>query len=531
VALGLVLAVALAAVILVITSPWSDEQEPAAAEPVSLPLRVMSFNIFYGGDELDLATGDWCTVPTGCQETFAQVIAAIRNSRADVVGLQEPTANTRALAEDLGWHFDERTHVISRFPIIDSPGAAGNYVFVELEPRRVVAVANTHLPSSPYGPYRIRDGASLDKVIALEERVRVSALTEHLQALEDLEARNIPVFLTGDFNSPSHLDWTQAAADARKDMPFSVEWPVSRALADAGFADSFRRVNPDPVARPGFTWTPGGPESVENEVHDRIDWVLSAGSARPRASRVVGEPGNENVDLEVDPWPSDHRGVVSTFDVTPAAMPTLVAVASRSVEQPDPLEVRFHGTGEEGERVAILRPGESFEAALASESTGGAADGTLSLTTEPLAPGSYEAALVDPEGQVVARSEFWLYEPGAESTVTTSKRRYTTGEPIDVSWTKAPGMKFDWLSIFNARNKPGPPQENCSAGVCGNGNYLIYEYTGAEIAGSTTFSSDSEVGYATWPLKPGRYEVRLLLDDGYRSVATSPPFRIVKPGR
>jgi hypothetical protein len=77
-----------------------------------------------------------------------------------------------------------------------------------------------------------------------------------------------------------------------------------------------------------------------------------------------------------------------------------------------------------------------------------------------------------------------------------------------------------------ARRGPGPPQENCSAGVCGNGNYLIYEYTGTQIEGSTTFSADSEVGFAAWPLKPGRYEVRLLLDDGYRSVATSAPFRV-----
>ena len=90
-------------------------------------------------------------------------------------------------------------------------------------------------------------------------------------------------------------------------------------------------------------------------------------------------------------------------------------------------------------------------------------------------------------------------------------------------------MKYDWLAIFKARKGPGPPQENCSAGVCGNGNYLIYEYTGARIEGSTTFSPDSEGAASLWPLKPGRYEVRLLLDDGYRSVATSRPFLITKP--
>ena len=523
---------AVVAVVLVVLSPWEDDAEPearpVAAAPEPMTLRVMSFNIFYGGDELDLSTGDWCAEPTGCQEAFAQVIEAIRASDADVVGLQETTMNARPIAEELGWNYSERTHVISRFPIVDPSGADGHYVFVEPEPGRVVAMANTHLPSSPYGPYRIRDGASLEKVIALEERLRVPALTEQLGPLEELAGRDIPVFLTGDFNTPSHLDWTPEADDAREDMPFPVEWPVSKALADAGFADSYRAVNPDPVARTGFTWTPGGPESIENEVHDRIDWVLSAGPARPLATQVVGESGNENVDLVVDPWPSDHRGVVSNFEVTPAAMPTLVAVASRSVEQPDPLEVRFHGSGEDGERVAIVRPGEDFEAALASQPTSGV-DGTLEFDTEPLAPGEYEAALVDPDGAVVARSQFWLNEPGTEPTVTTSKRRYAAGEPIEVSWTKAPGMKYDWLSVFKARKGPGPPQENCSAGVCGNGNYLIYEYTGARIAGSTTISSNSEGAGSSWPLEPGEYEIRLLLDDGYRSIATSPDFTIVKP--
>jgi exonuclease III len=532
VALGLAAAAVIAGAVLLVTSPWSDDEPkpaPAAVEAASpLTLRVMTFNIFYGGDELDLSTGDWCTEPTGCQDAFAQVVAAIRESGADVVGLQETTMNAGPIAEELGWNYSERTHVISRFPIVDPPGADGDYVFVEPEPGRVVAVANTHLPSSPYGPYRVRDGMSLDDVIALEERLRVPALEEQLGPLEELAARDIPVFLTGDFNTPSHLDWTEAADDAREDIPFPIEWPVSMALAEAGFSDSYRRVHPHPVTRPGFTWTPGGPESIRREVHDRIDWVLSAGPARPTASRVAGEAGNENVDLEVDPWPSDHRGVVSAFEVTPAPMPTLVAVSSRLLEQPDPLEVRFHGTGEDGERVAILRPGESFEAALGSQPTSGA-DGTLELDTEPLAPGEYEAALVDPAGSVVARSEFWLYEPGAEPTVTTSKRRYAPGEPIEVAWTKAPGMKYDWLSVFKARKKPLPPQENCSAGVCGNGNYLRYEYTGAQIEGSTTIDADSNVGYAAWPLPPGEYEIRLLLDDGYRSVAASPKFEIVKP--
>ena len=90
---------------------------------------------------------------------------------------------------------------------------------------------------------------------------------------------------------------------------------MSRALADAGFRDSYREVHPDPVAVPGFTWTPGGPESVPNEVHDRIDWVLASGRARAVESEIVGERGGPDVDIAIEPYPTDHRGVVSTFVV------------------------------------------------------------------------------------------------------------------------------------------------------------------------------------------------------------------------
>ena len=68
-------------------------------------------------------------------------------------------------------------------------------------------------------------------------------------------------------------------------------WPASATLAGAGFVDSYRAVHPDPLADPGFTWTPGGPEARTHDVFDRIDWVLAAGPATAVASRLVGETG------------------------------------------------------------------------------------------------------------------------------------------------------------------------------------------------------------------------------------------------
>jgi endonuclease/exonuclease/phosphatase family metal-dependent hydrolase len=464
-----------------------DGDDKSSSKAPAMTLRVMTFNIFYGGDEMKLPSRDWCTDPAGCQDTFAAVAQAIKQSKADIVGLQEATGNTRKLAVQLGWHFNERTAVISHFPIIDPGGADGLYVFVEPTPGRVVAISNVHLPATPYGPYKEQRGWTDDEVVALEERVRLPAIEQQVDELPQLAQQKIPVFLTGDFNSPSHLDGAHG-----------IEWPVSKALADAGFKDSFRAANPDPAARPGFTWTPGGPESVPNEVHDRIDWVLSMGPARAVESGVVGEAGNENVDIALPQWPSDHRGTVSTFRVTPAET-EYVAVASRSLEQGQAQQVLFHADDQEAKPV--VRP------------AGEIVDGRIE--TDSLAPGRYEVAL--PDG---VKTEFWIYAPGTGTTITTSKSTYKAGQPVEVSWTNAPGMKWDWVAAFpagdGAKNRSAT---DCPIGYCGNGNYIGYEYTDASIEGSTELEG----------LKPGRYDVRLLIDDGYTRAAISEPFEVVKP--
>jgi hypothetical protein len=143
-ALGLLLA-AVAAATWLFAAPPSGETAPSP----STTLRVMSFNIFYGGDELNLATRQFCKDAAGCPETLDQVAAAIRASGADVVGLNEATMNTQPLAEKLGWYSSPRTQIISRYPIVDPPGANGLYVFVEPLPGRVVAVSDLHLPADP----------------------------------------------------------------------------------------------------------------------------------------------------------------------------------------------------------------------------------------------------------------------------------------------------------------------------------------------------------------------------------------------
>ena len=494
----------------------------APTEPVVL--KVMTMNIFYGGDEWNLDTGQWCVDPAGCPETMDHVVSAIRAADPDILGFQEGTANECVIADRLGWFCEPRLQLISRFPLLDPPGANGVYALAEVATGKFVAVSNVHLPSDPYGPYWVRDGVPRDEVLELERSTRLPAIQEQLGVLPGLADAGMPVFLTGDFNSPSHLDWTPAVDAVREEVRYPVRWPVSAALAGAGFRDSYREIHPDPVAVPGFTWTPPGTlESVPDEVHDRIDWVLVQGPAETLATRIVGEAGGPDVDIERDPYPTDHRAVVSTFRVEPADPPPFAAVGARRVFVGEDVRVRVHGPGS---RVVLVPAGQGPGVALASRSVSGS-DVTVTFPTTGLPPGALQALLLNAADGVLSRSPFWLYPAGTQPSLRTSKAVYEVGEPIRVRWRAAPGYMFDWMGVFAPGRGPAQNAEDCNAGVCGNGHYLLYHYTDSEIQGSASIGPTSFAGYRTWPLKVGNYEIRLLMDDGYRLLAISNSFKIV----
>lgn len=475
-------------VLAILFSSISQAQEEA------VELRVMTFNIWLGGVQVD----------------FAQVVKAVQAAQADVVGLQEAEGHTHKLAEALGWSYaDERMQIISRYPLLDPPDGDGIYTFVEVKPGRVVAMANVHLPSDPYGPEAVRDGGTVAEVLALENDTRLPALAPQLKALPSLVAQGIPVFLTGDFNTPSHLDWTKGMTGVRDQVKFPMPWPVSQALVEAGFRDSYRDVYPDPVKRFGLTWTPGYPHPFlrPTETLDRIDWVLVAGPSTTVNSQLVGEADNPEVDIAVPPWPADHRALVSTFKVTPVAPPVLVAVNRRAVTVGDELIVRYHAPGNEGERIVIVPAQGDFtqDALMSLPPQESAVDGSVVFGTALLEPGSYEAGLVDANGTELARIPFWVVTKDATPEVSLSKTVYAINEPIVVNWQNAPGYRWDWLAIYQA-------------GEADLYNYITYLYTGAKITGSVTF--DESV--FSEPLPAGAYEARLMRDDGYMLLATAP---------
>ncbi|MCH2601023.1 MAG: endonuclease/exonuclease/phosphatase family protein, partial [Pirellulales bacterium] len=121
-------------------------------------------------------------------------------------------------------------------------------------------------------------------------------------------------FLTGDFNEPSHQDWTEAVAE-RGRIPIKVAYPTTLRITGAGMKDGFRAVRKDPIKEPGWTWTPTTKSTDPADRHDRIDFVFSSlPDSTVKQAAVVGE-SKVNAHVVVAPWPTDHRGVVVEYRI------------------------------------------------------------------------------------------------------------------------------------------------------------------------------------------------------------------------
>ena len=307
-------------------------------------LRILSYNIYWGGHQKDL------------EET----IEVIRKSGADLVGIQENVNReyedqTPKIAKALGfsyvrhavldaleefgakgnklrarWTQQAGQSTLSRHPITaQSPGGSG--IQVELPSGEKVWMFNTHLWHYPYAPYQLMNvgyyqGDSIDPDTPDAElqainSARIAHETEINKVLWDIKSilsSGEPVFLTGDFNEPSHLDWTTESAQAGL-HPLKVSFPTSKQVTEAGLKDAFRELFPDPVTVPGFTWPAGTyPETPDSSVadpEDRIDFIYFTGEkVQVKNVQRLGETADTS-DISFANYPSDHRAVLATFEL------------------------------------------------------------------------------------------------------------------------------------------------------------------------------------------------------------------------
>lgn len=280
--------------------------------PLVSELSVLTYNLWYGGTKVNgyhwkqlefLATGGF-----------------------DIVALQETTSDHAIrLARALGWDYFQSTKsvgIISRYPIAETypEHGHGGAVRVALDgDKSQINIWSVHLNAYPYGPYGFCfDNLSADSVMETEngEARRGPQIRETLDLMADHldNADDIPVILAGDFNAPSHLDYTEATS-RRHCGAGSFKWPTSTAPIDAGLTDSYREAHPDPVTKRGITWSPIYLDNEgRKEPLDRIDFLYYKGGLDVRSSKtlVVGHPEPEP-NHENNEWTSDHAAVVAKY--------------------------------------------------------------------------------------------------------------------------------------------------------------------------------------------------------------------------
>lgn len=293
-------------------------------------INVLTYNIWWGG------------VYGG--QPLEKTIEVIKKSNADIVGIQEKDEwddrgeafwpnNTQAIARALKFDFIDQNFDVDG--MWNDIGMMTTFKFgkalsenqlcapVNIEGKengREILFCNIHLYTSPYQPYQLSGieyrGAPVIKTeeaaIAYANAARGNGIDTVLKDIEAYSDKYKTIIITGDFNEPSHLDWTQKAVDAGI-HPVKVAYPQSTKLQKAGFTDAYRAIYQDEVKHPGFTWTPTTKKDDPKDHHDRIDFIYVKG-ATVKAAQVLGER-TENADIIVTPWPSDHRAVVVTLEI------------------------------------------------------------------------------------------------------------------------------------------------------------------------------------------------------------------------
>ena len=277
---------------------------------------VMSYNIHRGGI-------------IHKKQPLSQTAKGIQLAKADIVGVQEtrsPRGDTlKDLAKLLGWNHDmgKGSNILTRYEIVESLYKG---VKVKLDSGRHAYIFNVHLSSHPYQPYQllgirpkwhkhtnnITFIKSEAEAVEWAKKARGAEIGKVLRQVKSIHDKEAPVFVVGDFNEPSHLDWTEAAAKVGR-HPIKVKYPTSTEMAKAGFRDSYRTIYPDEIKNPGITWSPAYKVGDPRTHHDRIDYVYFKGnSLEVKEVKILGE-NEENADLVMNPYPSDHRAVVASF--------------------------------------------------------------------------------------------------------------------------------------------------------------------------------------------------------------------------
>lgn len=320
-------------------------------ENVPVELKVMTFNIWQEGTMVDNGLDKIGQV---ILETNPDIIGFTEVRNYDGVDWTSRIIKTLAdKGRDYhGMFIGGDVSVLSKYPITASKlivageGSIASFD-MQLDDRSIV-VAVAHLDYTGYACYLprgyyggtpnwelIKDQQghktpiiNRDAILAYNATSeRVAQIKTFLEAVKD-ETR--PIVLMGDFNEPSHLDWTKNTVHRFDHNGVVINWPTTHLLFRNDFVDAYRQYFPDELTHPGITWpsyahgkgtTSWTPFADER---DRIDYIFYKGKGitttyatlvGPKASYAYDEvvltyTDEEHFMADTLDWPSDHKAVM-----------------------------------------------------------------------------------------------------------------------------------------------------------------------------------------------------------------------------
>jgi beta-glucosidase len=336
-----------------------------------ITLKVMQFNLWLEGTEI--------------QNGFEAIVNEVFENDADIVTFNEVlnykgTRFNDRIVKSLKEKgkvyysfYSDDSGIISKYPITDSASVYPEKVDTGSIYKAIlnvdgteIALYSSHLDYQKYAPYLPRgysgdDWKKMEKPVTILDSILKNTLSSKRQdqikaviADAEKEFKNgRSIIIGGDFNEPSHLDWIKSTENLFDHNGMIVPWPVSELLSKYGYIDSYRRLFPNPVTHPGFTYPADNPEADINKLtwapdadeRERIDFIYfkpkkelilkNVAIIGPKGCIVRGkreaEKSRDNFILPSGVWPSDHKAILATFELTTSAQKKTIAQQVDSV--------------------------------------------------------------------------------------------------------------------------------------------------------------------------------------------------------
>lgn len=275
-------------------------------------IKIMTFNI---------------SAETLCLNNNSKnIIEIIKSINPDILGIQETKCHDEInniytdiklydlISQELSYFYqvNQKTHTVifSKFPIVE---CSEIYKGIVIKVKNYfISIFNIHLTDEPYQPFQILNipygnYPFINTEQEAIEQANLARKEEILKIFNEIEEINKKYNLTitvvlGDFNEPSHRDWTNEAVEAGI-HPLKVEFPSVKHFEDNGFIDTYRHLYPNNVIFPASTWP-----TNSNDKNDRIDYILvKSNTFEVSEAKIIGEN-----DFKL--WPSDHRACICIID-------------------------------------------------------------------------------------------------------------------------------------------------------------------------------------------------------------------------